>query len=157
MPPEVTDRQFALGLSLQPQAPIDFGVTNAENVRHAYEGKAGYQKDGPMTNLRAIARIDPAYLMVAAVRSSGITDLHQIAEKKMPGANHGGRGRRSRQHRRDSQILRVHASGRRFLGWQNPQDVAPARKIRRAGINSLPHAGRSLPQFVKSERRWSDF
>ena len=85
MPPEVNDRQFALGLPLQPQAPIDFGVTNAENVRRAYEGKGGYQKDGPMTNLRAIARIEsPAYLMIAAVRSSGITDLHQIAEKKMP-------------------------------------------------------------------------
>lgn len=85
MPPEVTDRQFALGLAMQPQAPIDFGVTNAENVRRAYEGMDGYQEDGPMTNLRAIARIEsPAYLMMAAVRSSGITDLHQIAEKKMP-------------------------------------------------------------------------
>ncbi|HLH96697.1 MAG TPA: TAXI family TRAP transporter solute-binding subunit [Xanthobacteraceae bacterium] len=84
-PPEVTDRQFAEGTGLQPQAPIDFGVTNAENVRRAYEGKEAYQKDGPMANLRVIARIEsPAYLMVAAVRSSGITDLHQIAEKKMP-------------------------------------------------------------------------
>jgi TRAP-type uncharacterized transport system substrate-binding protein len=85
MPPEVSDRQFAEGTALQPQAPIDFGVTNAENVRRAYEGKEGYRKDGPMTNLRAIARIEsPAYLMIAAARSSGITDPHQIAEKKMP-------------------------------------------------------------------------
>jgi uncharacterized protein len=85
MPPEVTDRQFALGLSLQPQARIDFGVTNAEYVRRAYEGTEGYQKDGPMTNLRVIARIEsPAYLMIAAVRSSGITDLHQIAEMRIP-------------------------------------------------------------------------
>jgi uncharacterized protein len=85
MPPEVSDRQFAEGTALQPKAPIDFGVTNAENVRRAYEGKEGYRNDGPMTNLRAIARIEsPAYLMIAAARSSGITDLHQIAEKKMP-------------------------------------------------------------------------
>ena len=84
-PPEVSDRQFAQGTQLQVKAPIDFGVTNSENVRRAYEGKEGYQKDGPMTNLRAIARIEsPAYLMIAAVRSSGITDLHHIAEKKLP-------------------------------------------------------------------------
>ena len=84
-PPEVSDRQFAEGTLLQPMAPIDFGVTNSENVRRAYEGKEGYQKDGPMTNLRSIARIEsPAYLMIAATRSSGIVDLRQIAEKKMP-------------------------------------------------------------------------
>ena len=84
-PPEVSDRQFAEGTLMQPDAPIDFGVTNSENVRRAYEGKEGYQKDGPMTNLRAIARIEsPAYLMIAADRSSGITNLRQIAEKKMP-------------------------------------------------------------------------
>jgi uncharacterized protein len=85
MPPEVSDRQFAEGTGLQPQAPIDFGVTNAEYVQRAYEGKEGYQKDGPLTNLRLIARIEsPAYLMIATVRSSGITDLRQVAEKKMP-------------------------------------------------------------------------
>jgi TRAP-type uncharacterized transport system substrate-binding protein len=38
-----------------------------------------------MTNLRAIARIEsPAYLMIAVTRASGITDLRQIAERKMP-------------------------------------------------------------------------
>jgi uncharacterized protein len=85
MPPEVTDRQFAEGTALQPHAPIDFGVTNAEFVRRAYEGKEGYRNDGQLANLRVIARIEsPAYLMIAAVRASGITDLHQIAEKKMP-------------------------------------------------------------------------
>jgi TRAP-type uncharacterized transport system substrate-binding protein len=85
MPPEVSDRQFAEGTELQPQAPIDFGVTNAEYVRRAYQGKEGYGKDGPLTNLRVIARIEsPAYLMIAATRSSGITDLHQIAERKLP-------------------------------------------------------------------------
>jgi uncharacterized protein len=85
MPPEVSDRQFAEGTGLQPQAPIDFGVTNAEFVQRAYAGKGGYQRDGPLTNLRVIARIEsPAYLMIAATRSSGITDLRQIAERKMP-------------------------------------------------------------------------
>jgi TRAP transporter TAXI family solute receptor len=84
-PPEVSDRQFAEGTPLQPHAPIDFGVTNSENVRRAYEGKEGYAKDGPFSNLRAIARIEsPAYLMIAVSRASGITDLRQIAERKMP-------------------------------------------------------------------------
>jgi TRAP transporter TAXI family solute receptor len=84
-PPEVTDRQFAEGTMLQPNAPIDFGVTNAENVRRAYLGTEGYAKDGPLTNLRAIARIEsPAFLMIAVTRSSGISDLHEVAQKKMP-------------------------------------------------------------------------
>lgn len=85
MPPQVSDRQVGLGVGLQPNAPVDFGITNTENVRRAYEGKGRYQKDGPMTNLRAIALIEsPAYLLIAVDRSSGITDLRQIAEKKMP-------------------------------------------------------------------------
>jgi uncharacterized protein len=85
MPPEVSDRQFGEGTGLQPQAPIDFGVTNAEYVQRSYAGKGGYQRDGPLTNLRVIARIEsPAYLMIAVTRSSGITDLRQVAERKMP-------------------------------------------------------------------------
>ncbi len=84
-PPEVTDRQFAQGTPLQPRAPIDFGVTNAEYVERAFAGKASYTRDGPMTNLRMFARIEsPAYLMIAVTKSSGITDLRQIAERKMP-------------------------------------------------------------------------
>ncbi len=84
-PPEVSDRQFAQGTGLQPRAPIDFGVTNAEYVQRAYAGRGDYVRDGPMTNLRLLARIEsPAYLMIAVTRSSGITDLRQIAEKKMP-------------------------------------------------------------------------
>ena len=75
---------------LQPQAPIDFGVTNGEYVRRAYQGKDEYQKDGPMKNLRAIARIEsPAYLMIAATRASGITDLRQIAALDVSEGNTG--------------------------------------------------------------------
>src|SRR4051794_9443741 len=81
---EINDRQFAQGITTRPDGPIDFGVTQSERVRWAYEGTDSYTKDGPFTNLRAIARIEsPAYLMVAAAKSSGITDLKQIREKKM--------------------------------------------------------------------------
>lgn len=85
MSAEVSDRLFAQGVSTRPDAPVDFGITQSEYVRRAYEGSYGYKKDGPFTNLRLIARIEsPAYLMVAVVKSSGITDLRQIREKKMP-------------------------------------------------------------------------
>jgi TRAP transporter TAXI family solute receptor len=84
-PPQVSDRQFAEGTPLQPPAPIDFGVTNAEYVERAFAGKEGYTRDGPMANLRVIARVEsPAYLMIAVTKSSGITDLRQIAERKAP-------------------------------------------------------------------------
>jgi TRAP-type uncharacterized transport system substrate-binding protein len=82
---EISDRQFAEGTLFRPEATIDFGITQLERVRSAYEGMETYQKDGPLKNLRIIARIEsPSYLMVAAVKSSGITDLRQIRERKMP-------------------------------------------------------------------------
>lgn len=85
MSAEVSDRLFAQGVSTRPDAPVDFGITQAEYVRRAYQGSYGYRKDGPLTNLRLIARIEsPAYLMIAAVKGSGITDLAQISQKKMP-------------------------------------------------------------------------
>jgi uncharacterized protein len=82
---EISDRLFGQGVSTRPDGKIDFGITSSENVRRAYEGSGNYKKDGPFTNLRVIARVEsPAYFMVAAVKSSGITDLRQIREKKMP-------------------------------------------------------------------------
>jgi len=85
MSAEVSDRLFAQGVSTRPDAPVDFGITQSEYVRRAYEGSGGYKKDGPFTNLRLIAKIEnPAFLMIAAVKSSGITDLRQIREKRLP-------------------------------------------------------------------------
>jgi TRAP transporter TAXI family solute receptor len=85
MSAEVSDRLFGQGVSTRPDAPVDFGITGAENVRNAFEGSGNYKKDGPFSNLRLIARIEsPAYLMIAVVKSSGITDLRQIREKKIP-------------------------------------------------------------------------
>src|SRR5262245_7217503 len=82
---EISDRQFAQGTTTRPDAPIDFGITTADRVRLAYDGEETYKKDGPLKNLRIIARIEsPNYLMVAVVKSSGITDLRQISERKMP-------------------------------------------------------------------------
>jgi TRAP-type uncharacterized transport system substrate-binding protein len=84
MPPQISDRQFAEGTLVNPQGPIDFGVTGADFVRRAYDGTAGFP-DGPFRNLRMIARIEnPAYLMVAATKESGITDLRQVSERRLP-------------------------------------------------------------------------
>jgi TRAP-type uncharacterized transport system substrate-binding protein len=83
-PPEITDRQFAEGTLVNPDGPIDFGVTGIEAVRRAYNGTAGFP-EGAFKNLRVIARIEnPSYLMVAATKESGITDLKQVRERKMP-------------------------------------------------------------------------
>jgi uncharacterized protein len=82
---EISDRQFAEGTVYRPEAAIDFGITQSERVRWAYEGTDVYKKDGPLKNLRVIARIEsPSYLMIAAVKSSGITDLRQIRKNRMP-------------------------------------------------------------------------
>jgi TRAP-type uncharacterized transport system substrate-binding protein len=83
--PEISDRQFAQGTVYLPEAPMDFGITQSERVRAAYDGTEAYRQDGPFKDLRVIARIEsPSYLMVAATKSSGITDLKQIRKDKMP-------------------------------------------------------------------------
>ena len=83
-PPEITDRQFAEGTLVNPDGPIDFGVTGIDAVRRAYDGTANFP-EGAFRNLRIIARIEnPAYLMVAVTKELGITDLRQVRERRMP-------------------------------------------------------------------------
>jgi uncharacterized protein len=84
LPPQITDRQFAEGTLVNPDGAIDFGVTGMDAVRRAYDGTANFP-EGAFRNLRIIARIEnPAYLMVAVTKESGITDLKQVRERKMP-------------------------------------------------------------------------
>ncbi len=84
-PPELVDGDFEHGTTERVDAPIDFGVTEANMFRWAYEGQYIYAKDGPYPNLRLIARIeDPTYLLVAAKAELGIESLAEIRERKLP-------------------------------------------------------------------------
>jgi TRAP transporter TAXI family solute receptor len=68
-----------------PKGPVDFGATAVHFLWAACQGTGMYAADGPMKNLRLLANIqDPLYLMVAVRAGSGITDLRQIKEKKLP-------------------------------------------------------------------------
>ena len=70
-----------------PKGVIDFGATGAQFLWWAYEGTHDFAKDpeGPRKNLTIIANIqDPQFMLVAVKADSGITDLHQILEKKLP-------------------------------------------------------------------------
>ncbi|MBI4480861.1 MAG: TAXI family TRAP transporter solute-binding subunit [Acidobacteria bacterium] len=70
-----------------PPGVIDFGATGAQFLWWAYQGTHDFAKDpeGPRKNLRIIANIqDPQYMLVAVKADSGITDLRQIPEKKLP-------------------------------------------------------------------------
>jgi uncharacterized protein len=70
-----------------PPGRIDFGATGAQFLWWAYQGTHDFEKDpeGPRKNLRIIANIqDPQWMLVAVKKDSGITDLKQILEKKMP-------------------------------------------------------------------------
>jgi len=70
-----------------PNGPVDFGVTGAEFLQAAYLGTNDFAKDpeGPRKQLRMIANIqEPTYLIIAVKADSGITDLSQIAQKRMP-------------------------------------------------------------------------
>ena len=70
-----------------PQGKLEFGATGAELLQYAYLGIHDFaqDKEGPRKHLRLLAKIQmPTYYMVAVDPKSGITDLRQIAEKKLP-------------------------------------------------------------------------
>lgn len=63
----------------------DLGATQYRVVRDAAAGGSAYQDEGSRRNLRLIATINqPSWLGVAIRRESGITDLAQVAERKLP-------------------------------------------------------------------------
>jgi TRAP-type uncharacterized transport system substrate-binding protein len=62
---------------------MDFGATQLSGVRAAYLGQNAAVPEG--RDLRLIARIEqPSYLMIAVTKASGLTDLKQIQERRMP-------------------------------------------------------------------------
>jgi hypothetical protein len=64
---------------------IDFGAVSIQFLRNAYRGTGPYASDKPRTNLRLIANIqDPSYVLAAAKKETGITDLAQIRQKRWP-------------------------------------------------------------------------
>jgi hypothetical protein len=70
-----------------PAGKLDFGATGAELLQYAYLGIHDFaqDKEGPRKQLRLLAKIQaPTYYMIAVDPASGITDLRQIADKKMP-------------------------------------------------------------------------
>jgi TRAP transporter TAXI family solute receptor len=70
-----------------PDGRVDFGGTGAELLQYAYLGIHDFaqDKEGARKHLRLIANLEtPTYYLIAVNARSGITDLRQIAEKKMP-------------------------------------------------------------------------
>ena len=80
----------ALGEALLPRnapgmGPVDFGATAIQFLLGAYRGTDAYKGEKPRTNLRLLANIQsPNYVLVAAKKSTGITDLAQIREGHWP-------------------------------------------------------------------------
>jgi hypothetical protein len=85
LPPQLLPSDLLVGTHERVNAPVDFGITESGFLSWAYNGRYTYEKDGPYRNLRLIAKIeDPYYLLVAVKPESGITDLAQIKEKRLP-------------------------------------------------------------------------
>src|SRR6185436_12909431 len=84
LPPPLDALDARTGTTQRFDAPVDFGITASGILASAYEGTGGYA-NGNFKNLRLIARIeDPSFLLIAVKADSGITDLAQIKEKKLP-------------------------------------------------------------------------
>jgi TRAP-type uncharacterized transport system substrate-binding protein len=72
---------------------VDFGATQMLLVRWAYAGEHRFKAEGALPRLRAIATIMfPAWLGVAARWETGITELSQVAEQRLPVRVLGGTG-----------------------------------------------------------------
>ncbi|MBL8551247.1 MAG: hypothetical protein JNJ73_14780 [Hyphomonadaceae bacterium] len=85
MPPPLRPDEARVGTVTRFDAVAEFGATASHFLTNAYEGHAIYASDGPMRNLRLIAKIeDPFYLVVAVSPESGITDLSQVLERRRP-------------------------------------------------------------------------
>lgn len=90
-PPELTGADTVVGTTTRVNAPVDFGITSSSRLSWGYAGLYDYAQDGAYSNLRLIAKIeDPSYLLAAVKVESGITDLAQIAEQKLPVTILGG-------------------------------------------------------------------
>ena len=84
-PPPLVASDLRVGTTERVNAPVDFGITESGILASAYRGEGAYAADGPYRNLRLIAKIeDPTYLLVAVKTASGITDLAQIRERRLP-------------------------------------------------------------------------
>ena len=85
VPHDLTSDEIALHDPPPPKGPVDFGVTNERLALWAYHGIHEYAGEVPRRNLRLIAHFeDPAFLIVAVREDSGITDLADIAAKRLP-------------------------------------------------------------------------
>jgi TRAP-type uncharacterized transport system substrate-binding protein len=83
-PPALGPVDMFVGTTTRVNAPVDFGVTESGLLAWAYAGLYNYAQHGPYANLRLIAKIeDPTYLLAAVNADSGITDISQIAERKL--------------------------------------------------------------------------
>ena len=82
-PPPLDEINLHDGVNVRVDAPVDFGVTSSAMLSSAYHKK--FMGEGPFKNLRLIAKIeDPFYFLVATRKESGIRNIAQIKEKRMP-------------------------------------------------------------------------
>lgn len=85
IPHELRPDEIALHDPPPPKGPVDFGISESMMLQWAYHGTSIYKKYGPMRNLRLIANVeDPVYLLIAAKKSSGISDLATLRNRKKP-------------------------------------------------------------------------
>jgi TRAP-type uncharacterized transport system substrate-binding protein len=82
MQPPQTDPE---GSPPPPRHAIEFGITSGSSVQWMYEGSHDYERDGGHRELRLLARVDVTNYAVMMVKAStGITDLRQIRERRLP-------------------------------------------------------------------------
>jgi len=90
-PGDITNPEYS---EMPPDAVPEISATMESNLEAAWNGTGAYAKDNKKRqNYRVIAAVqDPAYLIAAASKKSGITSLWQIKDRKEPTWIVGGPG-----------------------------------------------------------------
>jgi TRAP-type uncharacterized transport system substrate-binding protein len=84
-PPELNEDMIRSGTTQRVNATIDFGITSGTMLTSSYNGGIDDPEEFKFSNLRLITHIeDPSYLLVGVKKETGITDLSQIKEKRLP-------------------------------------------------------------------------
>lgn len=83
IPPGAADNPY---VESPPNAVLDFSATSEVNLINAWNGTGAYAKDNKQRrNYRIIAAVQqPNFLMAAASKKSGITDLSQVKDRPGP-------------------------------------------------------------------------
>ena len=135
-----------------PDAVPDLSATSESNLIDAWNGTGAYAKDGKQRhNYRVIAVVRTStYMLVAASKKSGITDLRQIKERTQPTWIVGGNEIIFEYYGIDPERLKALGGG-----IMPPEGIGPNMVSREKQSSADVFIGTGLAAFTPEHRSWT--